>query len=62
MRLVDINNSWGKDVLHCWYIDYVDENNKAQWTDEHIEELCNDFYVIPKNCGVVYELKISHEK
>lgn len=48
MRLVDLDNSWGAGILQDWYIHSVNPDDIPQWTDEHIEELCKDFYVIPK--------------
>lgn len=35
-------------TLYDWYISSVDDNPPV-WTDEHIEELLNDFLVIPKD-------------
>ena len=34
--------------LSDWYINSIDNTIPPVWTDEHIEELLNDFYVIPK--------------
>lgn len=34
--------------LQNWYIDSVDETSNPKWTEEHIAELCQDFYIIPK--------------
>ena len=48
MRLIDADNAWGIGILQDWYIHSVSSDDIPQWTDEHIEELCNDFYVIPK--------------
>ena len=36
-------------TLTDWYISSVSDDDTPVWTDEHIEELCNDFYVIPKD-------------
>ena len=35
-------------TLTDWYINSIDNTVEPIWTDEHIEELLNDFYVIPK--------------
>ena len=48
MRLIDADNAWGIGILQDWYIHSVNPDDIPQWTDEHIEELCKDFYVIPK--------------
>lgn len=37
-----------KGYLIDWYISSVSEEDSPVWTEEHIEELCHDFYVIPK--------------
>lgn len=36
--------------LYDWYISSVDDN-PPHWTEEHINELCKDFYLIPKKGG-----------
>lgn len=53
MRLVDLDNSWGEGILQDWYIHSVNPDDPPQWTDEHIEELCKDFYVIPKETPII---------
>lgn len=35
-------------TLANWYIDSVMPEDKPVWTEEHLEELLNDFYLIPK--------------
>lgn len=42
------NNCADEGLLQDWYQSSVDESNPV-WTDEHISELTNDFYVIPKD-------------
>ena len=42
------NNCADEGLLQYWYQSSVDESNPV-WTDEHISELMNDFYVIPKD-------------
>ena len=32
-----------------WYISSVDDSDPV-WTEAHIEELMNDFYLIPRGC------------
>ena len=48
MKFIDLDDSWGEGILQDWYIHSVNPDDIPQWTDEHIEELCKDFYVIPK--------------
>ena len=52
MKLVDLDNSWGESILQDWYIYSVNPDDEPQWTEAHIEELCNDFYVIPKETPI----------
>ena len=34
--------------LTSWYISSIDNTVPPVWTDEHLEELLKDFYIIPK--------------
>ena len=43
-----IKNSTDIDVVFDWYIDSVPGNHTPVWTGEHIEELFEDFYLIPR--------------
>ena len=36
-----------KGYLYDWYIHSVNDDEPV-WTESHIEELCNDFILIPK--------------
>ena len=47
-RFIDINEAYEHHDLACWYQSSVDDTPPI-WTDEHLEELLNDFYVIPKD-------------
>lgn len=38
----------GEGFLQDWYQNSVDETEDPVWTDEHIAEVCGDFYLIPK--------------
>ena len=42
------NNCADEGFLQDWYQSSVDKSNPV-WTDEHISELMNDFYVVPKD-------------
>ena len=35
--------------LDCWYIDSVSEYDNPVWTEEHISEMYNDFYILPRD-------------
>jgi len=41
-------NAVSMAYLQSWYQASVDETKEPIWTDKHIEELFNDFYLIPK--------------
>ncbi len=45
--LVDLNESMDFGALYDWYISSVGYDEPV-WTEKHIEELFNDFYLIPK--------------
>lgn len=45
----DADAAYDSGTLHNWYIDSVSGEDVPVWTDEHIDELMNDFYVIPKD-------------
>lgn len=47
-RLVDLEKAMDKSTLYDWYITSVSPEDEPVRTDGHIEELLNDFYVIPK--------------
>lgn len=52
-RLVDLEKAMDKSTLYDWYITSVSPEDEPVWTDRHIEELLNDFYVIPKEAEEV---------
>lgn len=52
-RYVDIDEAYEYADLTCWYQDSIDNTVPPIWTDEHLEELLNDFYVIPKDAHTI---------
>ena len=44
-----LSKAYNESTLIDWYISSIDETVPPIWTEEHIAELCRDFYVIPKN-------------
>jgi hypothetical protein len=48
-RLVDLEKAMDKSTLYDWYVTSVKQKDTPVWTGEHIEELWNDFYIIPKD-------------
>lgn len=47
-KFINVNEAYEYHDLACWYQNSVDETPPI-WTDEHLEELLNDFYIIPKD-------------
>lgn len=43
-----LSKAYSESTLIDWYISSIDETVPPIWTEEHIAELCRDFYVIPK--------------
>ena len=48
-RLVDFEKAMDESTLYDWYITSVSQKDEPVWTYRHIEELLNDFYIIPKD-------------
>ena len=50
-NLVDTKESEcvSRGYLTDWYQQSIDETEPPIWTDKHLDELYNDFYLIPKN-------------
>lgn len=44
----DASEAVDEGFLQQWYQDSIDETMPPIWTDKHLEELCNDFIIIPK--------------
>lgn len=40
-----------RGYLSDWYISSVNPDDEPVWTEEHLDELFNDFYLIPKEDG-----------
>lgn len=57
--------SYDHATLSDWYISSV-SNDPPVWTEEHIEELLNDFYVIPRELEIkplpYLTMKLSDEE
>ena len=47
-HLSNVANAIDFAYLQNWYQDSIDETKQSIWTDKHLEELFNDFYLIPK--------------
>lgn len=49
MSYLSTDEAYDYTTLACWYQNSVDETQPPIWTDEHLDELLKDFYVIPKD-------------
>lgn len=57
---IDKSEAVGEGYLQDWYINSVSENDEPVWTDAHIEELANDFIVIPKDTPAADVAPVVH--
>jgi hypothetical protein len=62
---IDKNEAVGEGYLADWYIhsvaEYDDEKlNEPRWTEKHIEELTQDFIVIPKDTPAADVAPVVH--
>ena len=46
--ILTVGDAWDEATLSDWYQSSINEKIPPVWTDRHLEELTNDFYVIPK--------------
>ena len=58
---INLDTAYDSDSLTVWYISSVGSETPV-WTDKHIEELLNDFYVIPKNTPAADVVPVVHCK
>lgn len=56
---VNLDAAYDIGTLTDWYISSVTDDPPV-WTDEHIEELFNDFYVIPKDTPAADVAPVKH--
>ena len=57
---IDLETVYDMDTLEDWYINSVSDNDTPVWTEEHLEELLNDFYVIPKDTPAADVAPVRH--
>ena len=57
---IDLETAYDMDTLEDWYINSVSDNDTPVWTEEHLEELLNDFYVIPKDTPAADVAPVKH--
>lgn len=51
MMLIDADKQVDEGYLADWYIHSIC-GGSPEWTEKHIEELCRDFVVIPREAAV----------
>lgn len=58
-KFIDVSKySISEDLLYDWYISSVDSNDDPKWTPNHLEELQNDFYLIPKRNEIMGDIPV----
>ena len=58
-KYLDSDTAYDVDTLTDWYINSVDDSEPV-WTQAHIDELLNDFYVIPKDTPAADVAPVIH--
>lgn len=61
-RYVDLNKAVDIGYLGDWYQSSIDTTVLPIWTEEHLEELCNDFIIIPKDTTPANVSEIQYGK
>lgn len=56
---INLDIAYDSDSLTVWYISSVGSETPV-WTDKHIEELLNDFYLIPKDTPAADVTPVKH--
>jgi predicted RNA-binding Zn-ribbon protein involved in translation (DUF1610 family) len=57
---ISLDTAYDIGTLEDWYINSVSQDDTPVWTEEHLEELFNDFYVIPKDTLIADVTPIRH--
>ena len=57
---VSLDAAYDIGTLEDWYISSVSQDDAPVWTEEHLEELLKDFYVIPKDTPTVDVAPVKH--
>lgn len=61
-KYVDLDKAVDIGYLGDWYQSSIDTTVPPVWTDEHLEELCKDFIVIPKDTALANAEEVRHGK
>ena len=57
---ISIDTAYDIGTFDDWYINSVSQDNAPVWTEEHLEELLKDFYVIPKDTPTADVTPVRH--
>lgn len=57
---INCEDAYDYQTLEDWYINSIDSTISPVWTGEHIEELLNDFYIIPKDTPTIEAEQVRH--
>lgn len=57
---VSLDAAYDIGTLEDWYINSISQNDAPVWTEKHLEELLNDFYVIPKDTPTADVTPVKH--
>ncbi len=57
---IERENAYDYGTLEDWFINSVSNTNTPVWTKEHLKELINDFYLIPKDTPIADVAKVKH--
>lgn len=49
---IKLSEAYDIGTLEDWYINSIDNTDEPVWTDAHLEELMNDFYLFPRETEV----------
>lgn len=61
-KYIDLDKAVDIGYLGDWYQSSIDTTVPPVWTDEHLEELCNDFIIIPKDTESADVEEVRHGK
>lgn len=59
---INCEYAYDYNTLVDWFINSVSDTDKPIWTKKHLEELFNDFYVIPKDTPKADVAEVKHGK
>lgn len=57
---INCEDAYDYQTLKDWYINSIDSTISPVWTGEHLEELLNDFYIIPKDTPTIEAEPVRH--